>query len=353
MSHEIRTPMNAILGYSQILRRDDFLSPFQRDALTTISSSCEHLLRLIDDILDLSKIDAGRMELVYSEFDVADFVYGIAALFQNSCEQKGIGLRIAGLNEPGAFLVRGDEGKLRQVLINLVGNAMKFTTEGFISLMTEPQTDNFWRFTVADTGPGIPNELCERIFEPFRQGPDTRSKAGAGLGLAIAHRLIKAMGGMLQVESAVGKGSCFSFRIQLPPAEYQRPAKNDQFSLVQNLVPGNQVRVLVVDDIAANREVLSMMLSIIGCQVVSLATGEAALDAIDTESTDIVFLDMRLPGISGLDTASQLIRKHGTRIKVVAMSASALARTRLLPESRLRRFPGQAYSVREGLSCSE
>jgi len=328
MSHEIRTPMNAILGYSQILRRDDFLSPFQRDALTTISSSCEHLLRLIDDILDLSKIDAGRLELVYSEFDVADFVYGICALFQNSCEQKGIGLRIVGLNEPAAFLVRGDEGKLRQVLINLVGNALKFTTEGFISLGIEVQTDNFWRFTVADTGPGIPKELCERIFEPFQQGPDARFKGGAGLGLAIAQAQINAMGGTLQVESAVGEGSRFSFRIQLAPAEYQRQATGDQFSLVQNLVPGNQVRVLVVDDIAANREVLSMMLSIIGCQVFSVATGEAALATIDNETADIVFLDMRLPGISGLDTASQLIRKHGPRIKVVAMSASALQHER-------------------------
>ncbi len=328
MSHEIRTPMNSILGYSQILQRDTGLSPFQRDALATISSSCDHLLHLINNILDLSKIDAGRMELAISDFDLAALGYELAAFFQNACEEKLIGLRTIGLAEhPGAY-VRGDEGKLRQILINLLGNAVKFTTTGCVTLRISKEEERRWRFEVEDTGPGISAELRQRIFEPFQQGLDAKGKGGTGLGLAIAQRQVKVMGGSLQVRSAPGQGSVFSFAIDLPPATARRMSPRDEFAAVERIAGGTEVRALVVDDILENREVLSLMLTLIGCNVNVAKNGEEALDLITVAQPDIVFLDMRLPGISGFDTARRIVKDWGARIKLVAMSASALEHER-------------------------
>jgi signal transduction histidine kinase/CheY-like chemotaxis protein/sensor domain CHASE-containing protein len=328
MSHEIRTPMNSILGYSQILQRDAGLSPFQRDALATISSSCDHLLHLINNILDLSKIDAGRMELAISDFDLAALAYELAAFFQNACEEKLIGLRTIGLAERSGAYVRGDEGKLRQILINLLGNAVKFTTIGCVTLRITKDEKQRWRFEVEDTGPGISAELRRRIFEPFQQGPEAKGKGGTGLGLAIAQRQVKIMGGSLQVRSAPGQGSVFSFAIDLPPATARRMIPRDEFATVERIVGGTEVRALVVDDILENREVLSLMLTLIGCQVNVAKNGEEALNLISVAQPDIVFLDMRLPGMSGLDTALRIVRDWGARVKLVAMSASALEHER-------------------------
>ncbi|HYR59639.1 MAG TPA: CHASE domain-containing protein, partial [Chthoniobacteraceae bacterium] len=197
MSHEIRTPMNAILGYSQILLRDGSLHPFQRDALATIASSCDHLLHLINEILDLSKIDAGRMELQPSEFDLAALAHELAAMFQNPCEEKQLGLRVEGLNGT-RMPVRGDAVKLRQVLINLLGNAVKFTQRGRVALRLERGDGDAWRFEVSDTGLGIPDDAQRAIFEPFQQGPGARGRGGTGLGLTIARRQVELMGGRLE-----------------------------------------------------------------------------------------------------------------------------------------------------------
>ena len=328
MSHEIRTPMNSILGYSQILQRDAGLSPFQRDALATISSSCDHLLHLINNILDLSKIDAGRMELAISDFDLASLAYELTAFFQNACEEKLIGLRTIGLAEHSGAYVRGDEGKLRQILINLLGNAVKFTTNGCVTLRISKEEKRRWRFEVEDTGPGISPELRQRIFEPFQQGPEAKGQGGTGLGLAIAQRQVKIMGGSLQVRSAPGQGSVFSFAIDLPPATVQRMRPRDEFAAVERIAGGTEVRALVVDDILENREVLSLMLTLIGCNVNVAKNGEEALDLISVAQPDIVFLDMRLPGMSGFDTARRIVKDWGARIKLVAMSASALEHER-------------------------
>jgi signal transduction histidine kinase/FixJ family two-component response regulator len=328
MSHEIRTPMNSILGYSQILERDAGLSPFQRDALATISSSCDHLLDLINNILDLSKIDAGRMELAISDFDVSALAYEVAALFQNACEEKLIGLRTIGLSEHTGIFVRGDEGKLRQVLINLLGNAVKFTASGCVTLRFAKDEKRRWRFEVEDTGPGIPPTLQRLIFEPFQQGPDAKGKGGTGLGLTIAQRQVKVMGGNLQVRSSPGQGAIFSFAIDLAVASARRLMPRDELAAVERLADGIKVHAVVVDDIAENRDVLSLMLTLIGCQVKSAKNGEDALNLIRIAPPDIVFLDMRLPGMSGLDTAVRIVREWENKIKLVAMSASALEHER-------------------------
>jgi signal transduction histidine kinase/CheY-like chemotaxis protein/sensor domain CHASE-containing protein len=321
MSHEIRTPMNAILGYAQILLRDALLSSFQRDALATISKSGDHLLRLINGILDLSKIDAGRMELNVAEFDIAALTREMVSLFQQSCFEKGLTIKVNGFVGRSPAFVEGDDGKLRQVLINLLANATKFTRLGSITLTVEEVGSDQWLFVVEDTGIGIEPEAQKSIFEPFTQGAKT--KGGTGLGLAISYRQVRVMGGTLELVSVPGQGSRFDFTIRLPRKIGSQQLAIDNFASVERLAPNCRVRALVVDDIKENRDVLSHMLRMIGCDVWTSDDGEQALNLARQTHYDILFLDMRLPGLTGLETARRLLRENGTRTKIVAMSASA------------------------------
>jgi signal transduction histidine kinase/CheY-like chemotaxis protein len=326
MSHEIRTPMNAILGYSQILSRDDSLPPFHRDAVATIISSGDHLLHLIDEILDLSKIDAGRMELALSEFSPAALVRELAAMFQHRCEEKQLGLRIDFPSDNIPPLVRGDEGKLRQVLINLLGNAVKFTPHGLVTLRVE-QADERWSFTVEDTGVGIGTELMSKIFDPFQQGADSSETGGTGLGLAIARRQMELMGGEISVRSEIGKGSSFTASVGLPASD-REPARSTA-GKIRHLAEGTRLRVLVVDDIAENRGVLSAMLSQIGCEVVLAGNGRQALEVTQVSRPQIVFMDIRLPGLDGVEATRKMISEFSpSGLKIIATSASALAQDR-------------------------
>jgi signal transduction histidine kinase/DNA-binding NarL/FixJ family response regulator len=329
MSHEIRTPMNAILGYSQILLRDESLHPFQRDALATISSSCDHLLHLINEILDLSKIDAGRMELAPVDFDLVGLVRELTALFQHPCEEKQLGLRVEGLDDRRVQPVRGDVGKLRQVLINLLGNAVKFTARGRVTLRVAPSENDAWRFEVSDTGPGIPSEAQAAIFKPFQQGPGSRVHGGTGLGLTIARRQVELMGGHLEVRSEAGAGSTFLFTIALPATLGRNAAAAPETREVERLAAESEVRALIVDDIRENREVLSAMLAAIGCEIVLAENGRQALEAVSVSRPDIVFMDMRLPEIDGLEATRRIVSDYGANgLKVVAMSASVLEHER-------------------------
>ncbi len=329
MSHEIRTPMNAILGYSQILLRDSALHPFQRDALATIASSCDHLLHLINEILDLSKIDAGRMELDNADFDLIALVQELTALFQHPCEEKKLGLRVEGLDGLRTLPVRGDEGKLRQVLINLLGNAVKFTERGRVTLWLKQGERSEWTFEVSDTGPGISAEVQRAIFEPFQQGPNVRGSGGTGLGLTIARRQVELMGGTLEVYSESGVGSRFFFSLTLPSATSRLSVGADALREVEHLAEGYEVRALVVDDIRENREVLSTLLAVIGCEIILAENGRQALEAVSASRPDIVFMDMRMPEIDGLEATRRIVRDYGAGgLKVVATSASALEHER-------------------------
>jgi hypothetical protein len=218
MSHEIRTPMNAILGYAQILHRDPSLLETHREAMETILSSGGHLLALINDILDLSKIEAGRVEVTPVVFDLGRLVDEIMAMFRGQCQEKAIALVVHRLGWVD-LSVRGDQGKLRQALINLVGNAVKFTDSGSITLTVERGDDDAVRFEVADTGPGIAPAAEAGIFEPFQQASAGISRGGTGLGLAITRQHVELMGGRLGLKSAPGEGSRFSFVLWLPEGE--------------------------------------------------------------------------------------------------------------------------------------
>ncbi len=328
MSHEIRTPMNAILGYSQILKRDRELPAKHRQSVETIEKSGDHLLAMINDILDLSKIEAGRMELQAADFDLNDLVAGIEAMFRMRCEEKELELKVVA-SAAGPIPVRGDEGKLRQVLINLLGNAVKFTDHGELTLKIRPVGDggrHLYRFDVIDTGPGISAADQQAIFQPFQQSDAGLKKGGTGLGLAISRRQVELMGGEIQLESTVGKGSRFYFEIPLPPAEGQLRAQLvGETREVVRLAPGSHADVLVVDDNQNNRDVLSQLLLGIGCQVRLAESAFEAFDRVKEEVPDLIFMDIRMPGMNGAEATRKLIAEHGPdRIKIVAITASVL-----------------------------
>ena len=324
MSHEIRTPMNAILGYARILAEVEGLSEEHQKAARTIETSGNHLLDLLDDVLDLSKIEAGREALHIDDFDLGKLVQNLAAMFQLRCEEQELGWRTQG--ELAAGFVRGDEQKLRQVLINLLGNAVKFTKTGEICLHLEAGPGHHFRFAVADTGPGIAPERQAAIFDPFEQDVQGRAQGGTGLGLAIAQRHVALMGGQLALDSAPGEGTRFSFSLELAPGHGRAAAPLDEpWTQVKQLAPGHRVRALVVDDVETNRDILAQMLISIGVEVRLAADGPEALQAASQQVPDVVFLDIRMPGMDGTEVLEQFFAEHGREAaKIVAISASVL-----------------------------
>ena len=329
ISHEIRTPMNAILGYAQILQHNPDLDDRQQLAVETIENSGEHLLGLINEVLDISKIEAGRMELHPVDFDLAHLLGGLAHMFELRCKEKDLSWN---LERPDweSLPVRGDEGKLRQVLINLLSNAVKFTEAGDVTLSIEAAGEHCYRFSVVDTGVGIAEKEVDALFQPFEQGSAGLQQGGTGLGLSIARRQIELMGSRLEVDSAPGDGSRFSFALELPSAAAAVSAETvAEMSLIRSLAPGCRIRALVVDDVRENRDVLGHMLSEIGVEVETAEDGEKALERMAADRPDIVFLDIRMPVIDGLETLRRAREREDLRaIKVVAISASVFGRDR-------------------------
>jgi len=330
MSHEIRTPMNAILGYAQIMRRSADLAPDHRQAVDTIQTSGDHLLRLINDVLDISKIEAGRMELDPNNFDLRQMLESLGVMFALQCQTKGLSWTLSGLGEK-ALLVYGDEPKLRQVLINLLGNAVKFTSSGSVSFTLELLQGDRFRFVVEDSGPGMTNEEVELLFQPFQQGAAGHEKGGTGLGLTIAQRQLKLMHGDLDIESTPGTGSRFSFVLRLLPAHgaVQAQDTGGEWSRVKCLAPGSTARILVADDVVENREILRDMLADIGVEVELAKDGQEALEKLDAFAPDLVFFDIRMPVLGGKEALREM--RDETRwqqIKAVAISASVLEHER-------------------------
>jgi signal transduction histidine kinase/ActR/RegA family two-component response regulator len=326
MSHEIRTPLNAILGYAQLLQRDLRLPPEQRDAIAAISGSGQHLLGLINEILDLSKIEAGRMERHDDAFDLVDLAKGLASTFLPLCAQKRIGFRLETGAEPSIW-VRGDVGKLRQVLINLLGNAVKFTKAGevFLSIRRKAGDAAHWCFEVIDTGLGIPEEEQAEIFKPFHQGSGAGHQGGTGLGLTIAQRQVELLGGRLEFQSSRGIGSRFFFALPLPSAE---PPADGAVRRPVSLAPGQRALVLVVDDHADNRGVLGGMLTTAGVEVVFASDGDEAIGAVVRSRPDLVLLDLLLPGMSGAVAARRIAELTDRTVPIVMHSASLMSEHR-------------------------
>jgi PAS domain S-box-containing protein len=324
MSHEIRTPLNAILGFSQILLEEKNIAGEQRRALQTIDKSGSHLLGLINDILDLSKIEAGHMELIPSDYDLKDLLQGLIEMFRSRCENKGLTIVTEGLPKD-ACLVRGDETKLRQILTNLLGNAVKFTDTGEITLSLTPQENHQYRFSVADTGKGIPLSAQANIFEAFRQDEEGHKKGGTGLGLAISLKQLELMGSDLKLESEFGKGSNFFFTLHLPKAQSDVRKQIGNKGKIIGLAPGFQVKALVCDDVKENREVLAKFLSSVGVEILSAKNGEEAIEMIRNHPLDILLMDIQMPGMGGIEATKQIIQEFGAdHIKIILHSASVL-----------------------------
>jgi signal transduction histidine kinase/CheY-like chemotaxis protein/HPt (histidine-containing phosphotransfer) domain-containing protein len=307
MSHEIRTPMNGVMGMSELLQATE-LTPRQRHLSETISHSAEALLQIINDILDFSKVEAGKLELEHVEFGLRDAVEETIEIFAGRAHAKGLELACAiDLDVPGA--VCGDPMRLRQVLINFVGNAIKFTDSGEVIVRVRAVgKDGLLRFEVIDTGIGISEEAQAHVFNAFSQADSftTRKYGGTGLGLAICRQLAALMGGQIGVHSEVNHGSTFWLEVQLEPAVDTAPTLTRLPRM--NLVG---VRALIVDDNASNREILQQHLQSWGVEVVAVETSAAALVALDGGEGarfDIALVDDQMPGMNGIQLA-KLIRQ--------------------------------------------
>nr|WP_176936407.1 ATP-binding protein [Massilia sp. PDC64] len=330
MSHELRTPLNAIIGYAQLLRRDCHdLTERQSAGLATIHESGQHLLTLINDILDLARVEAGKMVLHPAAVHLDTFVQVLANIMRVKAEEKGLafGCELApGL--PSAVTV--DETRLRQVLLNLLGNAVKFTDSGKVSLRVLPapcdaQDMARLRFEVADSGIGMSAHQLARIFQPFEQvATAQRREGGTGLGLAISQQLVRLMGGHIDVVSAPGKGSTFSFEIDVPVAAAAPSAAAAHDTLVG--YEGERKRLLVVDDVPQNRAVMLDLLQETGFIVAAASNGLECLVLLDSFKPDLILMDVMMPVMDGNETTRQIRHMPGRGdIPIIAVTASASA----------------------------
>lgn len=329
MSHELRTPLNAILGYSQILLGNAALPSRAREQVSVIDRSGEHLLTLINEVLDLAKVETGKLALNASDFPLQPLLEEVGAAFRPRLAEKGLAFRDE--RHPGLpGVVHSDRDRLRQVLFNLLSNAVKFTGQGSVSLQVQPieGAGGEVRFTVTDTGSGIPAAELENIFLAFHQVSERRLAAqGTGLGLAISQRLVGLLGGTIRVESTVGHGSRFWFDLPLvsasPPAAAALPATRATPVAAIKGYTGRARRLLVVDDQPENRRVLRDLLEPLGFAIEDAVDGAACLDQCAARLPDAVLLDLRLGEPDGFEVAAILRRRIGDQpLVIVAFSAS-------------------------------
>jgi signal transduction histidine kinase/ligand-binding sensor domain-containing protein/CheY-like chemotaxis protein len=334
MSHEFRTPLNAILGFIQIMNRDERLAADHRESVEIIHASSEHLLGLINDVLEMSKIEAGRTTLNPKNFDLHYMLESLEEIFALRADAKNVTLRLELSPEVPPF-VRADEGKLRQVLMNLLGNAVKFTQQGLITLRVMVHVDtesgtgkaNIVHFEIEDTGPGIEPDEIERIFEPFVQtSVGKKSPEGTGLGLAISQQFIHLMGGEIRARSQVGEGSTFEFDLPvevISAAELEKPRPTRQ---VVGLEPGQPVyRLLIVDDQEVNRRLLTKIFTPVGFEVRDASNGEQAIEIWETWQPHLIWMDMRMPVMDGYEATRRIkATTRGQATIIIALTASGL-----------------------------
>lgn len=312
MSHEIRTPMNSILGFAEILAHAP-LGPEELDCAQTIRESGESLLRILDDILDYSRIESGRLQIEKSIFITRNLLESVRELFIKAADAKGIQLQVVVEDTVPAQLF-GDPGRLRQILVNLVGNALKFTTAGSVTLTVDRALEANpiarIRFRVSDTGVGIPPNKLSTIFEPFTQADATisRSHGGAGLGLAISNLLVKQLGGTLTASSNPGQGSVFSFtlpfgqRANQPAATPSTPPPAPHIGFASEC----PLRILIAEDDRVNARLMRLVLEKLGYQSVHAEDGQAALTAVRASRPDLIFMDLHMPKMDGIQTTRSL-----------------------------------------------
>jgi CheY-like chemotaxis protein len=333
MSHEIRTPMNAVLGFTQILQRDPTLNPTQIKYVETIGRSGEFLLSLINDILEMSKIEAGRVTLSPAPFDFEDLLHDIEAMFRQRTVEKNLQFELSRAGEVPSHIV-ADPMRVRQVIINMLGNAVKFTEKGGINFRVRSgrgADENGLLITieVEDTGMGIPSDQLESIFGSFEQTVRGRTYGGTGLGMAISRQLARLMGGDITVQSEQGKGSTFMFAFSAAVAQAGQIHDAETASSTRRVLglaahsPGP--RILVVDDKETNRDVLSILLSLIGFNVKTGVNGKEAVEMFNEWHPDAILMDQRMPVLDGIE-ATKIIKAtpEGKATPIIMITASAL-----------------------------
>jgi signal transduction histidine kinase/DNA-binding response OmpR family regulator len=333
MSHELRTPLNAILGFSEIMSHDQVLNAQQREKIRIINHSGEHLLSMINDVLDLSKIESGQMTVKTITFDLHQMLTDLEAMMKVRAEAKDLRFEVE-MNHGLCQYIHTDIGKLRQILINLLGNAVKFTNQGGISLratsqlMQDETTKAMLILEVEDSGIGIPENKLGEIFIPFIQaGRSDRPREGTGLGLAISKSLTALLNGELTVDSTLDKGSIFTVKIPVELSEKSEAniEARERKPVVLGLAEGEpEWRILIVDDNADNLQLLKMLLSHAGFIIKEAYDGQQAIDTFRQWHPHFIWMDMRMPNIDGYE-ATRTIRSlpGGKDVKIVAITASA------------------------------
>jgi signal transduction histidine kinase/CheY-like chemotaxis protein len=324
MSHELRTPLNAVLGYAQLLKMGSGLSERQVAGLTIIEQGGQHLLALITDILDLARVEAGKLALLPKPFDLPAFLGVVVDIIRVRAQEKSLCFRY----EPAAPLpntVVADEQRLRQILLNLLGNAVKFTDAGEVTLRVQAHPHAVGTrlcIDVLDTGVGIAAEDQGRLFRPFEQVSEARRRvSGAGLGLSISQALAQLMGSRISVQSTLGQGSCFSFELTLPTPEaaitVPPPTRH------RTGYAGPRKRLLIADDVVANRMMLTDLLQTLGFDTVHARDGREALAVAQRERPDLILMDVVMPVMGGLEAMRQLRATPSfASVPIIAVSAS-------------------------------
>jgi signal transduction histidine kinase/DNA-binding NarL/FixJ family response regulator len=323
MSHELRTPLNAIIGYAQLLQGSNYSSEKLHHSVKIIEQSGAHLLELINDILNLSKIEADQIEVEESLFNLSDLLVELVEMFRVSTDRKGISLEYCPKALPQTVV--SDRRLIRQILINILGNAVKFTESGKVVFAVEISPDSKLCIQVEDTGVGIASKEMDSIFDPFTQaGLDEAKHKGTGLGLSISRKLVRALGGDIEVKSVLGQGSCFCIKLPVSVPSDTRFNTVDETLNTQTVVgyQGDTRSILVVDDEESNRSVMNDILGELNFHVLEADSGQTALHLLKREKVDLVLLDLRMPEMDGF-TVAQTIREQDSfkTLPIIASSA--------------------------------